>query len=391
MIKIDCMGGGGYFSDDISAMKAHVVQGYTTITNDQNDDIAEGTMVEVPANDQSNQIYIANDNLYVCMTNGAHRTINTQSGLQYPEVSVQLSSLSTEIGATDASKILSGTTISGKSGTMTNNGAWSQSLGLSGQVTIPKGYHDGTGKITRQYSTLAGQVVTPSAQDQTLQQKNKIITGNITCLGDRNLAASNIKHGVSLFGVTGSCPSSRYSAYDGNTFRGALSSGLKYGVDFYCSFYENPYQGTVDKNRTIYNVWKSGSGDSTHNLKNKTLTSGVAPLEALATNDAGDYDWQQLIGYISVDTVNVELYKSIVMSVSETSSSFTTLSKLYLCITNPDNTETHTIEADSNNTFDISGITGRWYLGFIFRIRFEQTNTIYNKSWVGKITKIEFI
>jgi len=71
--------------------------------------------------------------------------------------------LSNTIGATDASKILSGTTISGKSGTMINNGSWSSSLGLSGSVTIPKGYHDGTGKITRAYNTFAGQVITPSS------------------------------------------------------------------------------------------------------------------------------------------------------------------------------------------------------------------------------------
>lgn len=42
-----------------------------------------------------------------------------------------------------------------KTGTMTNRGAVSQTLNAGGSYTIPKGYHDGTGKITA--ATLAAQ------------------------------------------------------------------------------------------------------------------------------------------------------------------------------------------------------------------------------------------
>lgn len=398
MVKINCMGGGGYFSDDISATKAQVVQGHTTITKDQNDEVVEGTMTEVPANDPSNQIHISDNNLNLCMTNGAHRTINSTLGLTYPEVSVQLSTLSNTIGATDASKILSGTTISGKSGTMINNGSWSSSLGLSGSVTIPKGYHDGTGKITRAYNTFAGQVITPSSQDQTLQTSNRIVTGNIVCLGNSNLIAANIKHGVSIFGITGQCPSSRYAAYDGNTFKGALGNGLISGVDYYCDLYDGSSLGNRAMVRSIYNKWHGGSTYDTehqdapgYNNPNQILTHGKAYLEGVTLNSSSDRTWFHYIGYRSVDTVNLGLYKSVVITYTESATRYTSLHSVYLCITNQAGTITNTISADNNGVFDVSSISGSWYLGFIFRIEFESQNNIYDKNWSGEITKIEFV
>lgn len=398
MVKINCMGGGGYFSDDVSATKAQVVKGHTTITKDQNDEIIEGTMAEVPANDSSNQLYMSGQNLYIGMTNGAHRTINSTLNLEYPEVSVQLSNLSNTIGATDPSKILSGTTISGKAGTMTNNGSWSSSLGLSGQVTIPKGYHDGTGKITRAYSTFAGQVITPSSQDQTLQTKNKIITSNIVCLGNSKLTAANIKHGVSLFGITGTCPSSRYAAYDGSTFKGALNKGLISGIDYYCRLYDGPYLGDREIVRSIYNKWHGGTTYNTesinapgYNLKNQTVTSGELYLEGYTRVDSADSSWFHYIGYRSVDTVNLGLYKSVIITYESSSSVYTYIHSVSLCVTNQDGTVTNTLSSDSNGVFDVSGITGRWYLGFIFRIVFESTKNSYDKFWTGRITKIEFV
>ena len=92
------------------------------------------------------------------MTNGAHRTNGTTG---YPEVYIPLSTLRTTIGYTDASKVLTGTTIAGLAGTMVNRGAWSGTIGLSGAVTIPQGYHNGSGKITRAYTVHSGGTFTP--------------------------------------------------------------------------------------------------------------------------------------------------------------------------------------------------------------------------------------
>lgn len=69
-------------------------------------------------------------------------------------------------------------------GTMPNNGSFNQSIAtVNGEVAIPIGFHDGSGKVTI---------------DST--EKAKIIAGNI-------------KQGVQLLGVTGTCkPSSSVTA-----------------------------------------------------------------------------------------------------------------------------------------------------------------------------------
>ena len=136
------------------------------------------------------------------MTNGAHRKVNSKSG--FPEVSIPLSSLRSTIGFTDTGAVLEGTTIAGTAGTMPNRGAWNGKLELSGSVTIPKGYHNGSGKITRSYTVHAGGIYTPSSKDQNILTSGRLVTSNINCKGDANLVAANIANGVSIFGVTGS-------------------------------------------------------------------------------------------------------------------------------------------------------------------------------------------
>lgn len=228
MVNVNCTGGGGYFSDDVSATKAQVVKGKRTVTKDQSDEVVEGTMAEVGATDAQKSNAVANGNLYLRMTNGAHRTNNQTSG--YPEVYIPLQTLRSTIGATDASKILTGTTIAGLAGTMVNRGAWSGALTLSGQITIPQGWHNGSGKITRSYSTYAGGTFTPSSVDQTIPTAGKILTGNVNCKADANLIAQNIANGVSIFGVTGNMM--KYtSGTDQVLFsNGTWSNQMRYGM-----------------------------------------------------------------------------------------------------------------------------------------------------------------
>lgn len=96
------------------------------------------------------------------------------------------------------------------SGTMPNNGAASKALNAGGSYTIPKGYHNGSGKVTANtlasqtsanaavgdiltgktawvngskltgaMATMAGQTITPSASQQTISCSGKKMTGNI--------------------------------------------------------------------------------------------------------------------------------------------------------------------------------------------------------------------
>lgn len=68
----------------------------------------------------------------------------------------------------DASKLLAGTTVAGTAGTMPNRGAYNITPGVS-NIAIPAGFHSGVGVV----------------------------------YGDSDLVASNIKSGVTIFGVTG--------------------------------------------------------------------------------------------------------------------------------------------------------------------------------------------
>lgn len=175
------VGGSGISSDDLTATKAYVLEGYTAITKDSNDEPIAGTMKNVSAIDPAKSIGYTSNNVYLRMTNGAHIQ-NASSG--YPEVSVALS----EFGDAGAGNVLSGKTFTSSaglkvSGTMTNQGAKTTSLNCGGSYTIPAGYHNGSGKITvnslasqTSATAVAGNVV----KDKTLWVNGSKITGTLT-------------------------------------------------------------------------------------------------------------------------------------------------------------------------------------------------------------------
>lgn len=83
-----------------------------------------------------------------------------------------------------AGDILVGKTIVDKEGepvigTMPNKGAWGTSIGINGNVTIPAGYHNGTGKVTQSIPVFSGQTVTPSNSAQTVSCAGKYASGNV--------------------------------------------------------------------------------------------------------------------------------------------------------------------------------------------------------------------
>ena len=88
-------------------------------------------------------------------------------------------------------------------GTMTNRGAWNSSVSVNGSVTIPAGYHNGSGRVTNSTATMGGQTITPRSTSQTVSCSGRYMTGNIVVNGDSNLVAANIVSGKSIFGVAG--------------------------------------------------------------------------------------------------------------------------------------------------------------------------------------------
>lgn len=81
-----------------------------------------------------------------------------------------------------ATKKFSNDNDTGLTGTMTNNGAINQALPINGVYIIPRGFHDGTGKVTQSVPTKAGTTINPSTSQQ-------VISGGQYLSGDQIIAA----------------------------------------------------------------------------------------------------------------------------------------------------------------------------------------------------------
>ena len=83
-------------------------------------------------------------------------------------------------GDASAANILTGkkVLVKGKevTGTMANNGSVSKALAAGGSYTIPKGYHDGTGKVTA--NSLASQTSATATAAQILKGKTAYVNGS---------------------------------------------------------------------------------------------------------------------------------------------------------------------------------------------------------------------
>lgn len=106
-----------------------------------------------------------------------------------------------------AGDVLAGKTFSndndtGITGTMPNNGAINHSLPINGSYTIPKGYHDGNGKVTQDIPTKEAQVYIPSTTDQVIAG-GQYLAGDQVIKGDANLIPENIPEDLMLFGIQG--------------------------------------------------------------------------------------------------------------------------------------------------------------------------------------------
>ena len=124
-----------------------------------------------------------------------------------PEVlGEKIKAISTDATAVEA-KVLQGETFYAagqkKTGNMVNRGAWNSSIGVNGSITIPAGYHNGSGKITQSIATKGAQTYTPKTTAQTIGA-GQYLSGVQTIAGDPNLVPANIVKGKTIFGVAGS-------------------------------------------------------------------------------------------------------------------------------------------------------------------------------------------
>lgn len=114
--------GGGITSDDVTASKAQVLQGYTALTSDSDDEPVQGTMVNrgngMVAVDFTNAHW---ESKFVArMEQGYY----SQAGQWKPYVSIPYAVLA-DVAGIDASKMLDTLTVAGVRGTVHTYGAWS--------------------------------------------------------------------------------------------------------------------------------------------------------------------------------------------------------------------------------------------------------------------------
>lgn len=100
---------------------------------------------------------------------------------------------------------------------------------ITASSTQSAGYvSSGTKSATKQLTTQAAQTITPGTSNKTIAS-GRYLTGTQTIKGDSNLIASNIKSGVSIFGVAGSLTSGITTEYV--VKNGTRADGSAYRID----------------------------------------------------------------------------------------------------------------------------------------------------------------
>ncbi len=130
--------GGGVGSDDVTALKSHVLRGFTTITSDSNDEITEGTITTVNTKDNNYMIGVVSSSGLYWDTQRQILTVHLpfQNAYYYrednsPQVSVKFD----DLGTAQPYEVVAGVTFTSKnglkiSGTIPNRGGESTALNV---------------------------------------------------------------------------------------------------------------------------------------------------------------------------------------------------------------------------------------------------------------------
>ena len=186
--------GGGVDTSSATASAEQILSGYTIYRNDNK---ITGNMTNVGTQTKSGL--------------NAGGSVTISPGYHNGSGNVTTNTLASQTGADipDSSWCLSGYTYwkdgSKGTGTMTNRGKKTWSLGVNGSQTIEGGWHDGSGAVSQSGIKSDGtwRMLTPKTSQQTLCNSSTYYTQNQWCAGNSNLTAANIKKDITIFGVKG--------------------------------------------------------------------------------------------------------------------------------------------------------------------------------------------
>lgn len=226
-----------------------------------------------------------------------------------------------------ASDILAGKTGADSSGnpvngSMTNQGAWSTTKTSNGDVPIPAGFHNGSGKVSVNVSTSEGALDTPSISfnttngkftatskvktsgyistsetktasytistysggeytptkaSQTVTLTGKYCTGNVVIKGDNNLVPENIRKNATLFGVPGT-----YEGDGGNVISITSSRTWNSTLDSSFDYHRIAYFSTPTSAKYVMCMATSTNG--TYDSSNASNPDSVEAINFDVTN-----------------------------------------------------------------------------------------------------------
>ena len=185
--------GGGTDTSNANVTADKILSGYTVYSNDNK---ITGSMTKIGAQTKSGL--------------NAGGSVMISSGYHNGSGSVTTNTLASQTSADipDASWCLSEYTYwkngSKGTGTMTNRGKKTWTIGVNGEQKIEGGWHDGNGTVSQSIGVDNGELWrTPGTSQQQICWSGYYYSKNRGCYGNGNLTAGNIKKGVSIFGVTG--------------------------------------------------------------------------------------------------------------------------------------------------------------------------------------------
>ena len=225
--------GGGVSSDDVTAKREHVLQGYTALTSDSNDEPAQGTIPN--KGNGTNALELVNaageSKVYARMDEGYY----SKNGQWKPAIAIPYAVLAQSIGI-NASKMLDDYTVVGIRGTIPK---W---VATHGDVILANQSHSGQG-FAYDLPGVGRCIVTGIKNGACIQGANYV------ALPSPNFLPHNIRNGVNINGIVGTMPdySTGRVVFNGATFDNELVSGVADKPffivnDYYANYISNEYR-----------------------------------------------------------------------------------------------------------------------------------------------------
>lgn len=151
---------------------------------------------------------------------------------------------------------------------------------ITASATQSAGYvAAGTKSATKQLTVQAAQTITPGTADKTIAS-GRYLTGTQTIKGDSNLLASNIKSGVSIFGVDGTFEGSGGGGGGGGSIG---TCTITIANKFNASMYVDALMATtfVDGKMSVYFIEPYSYTETPVTIENVVCNSGVYVLLAI--------------------------------------------------------------------------------------------------------------